>query len=312
MRLHQKSLLQTAGYGHPLYVQSLKEFGEPRELRYCRGYILERPIKDSHYSDAMGSYPLFVCQDWGQLQPDIEALNAEIVSLSLVTDPFGNYDEQLLGLCFPDVFIPFKEHFVLDMNRPLHKSISKHHQRNAHKALSRLSVERCEDPKADIDVWVNLYQQLIERHGIRGITSFSKKSFEVQLRVPGIVAFKAVHGEKVLGMILWYMQGNIAYYHLGAYEDLGYEIGASFALFWSALEYFATTCVRWLDLGAGAGLTRKNEDGLTRFKQGWSTGTKTAYFCGRILNRARYREITQSKGICETGYFPAYRTGEFS
>ena len=97
------------GYLHSKYAESLGEFGTPRKLPRCGGWILGRQIPGSPHHDAMGCYPLFVCQDWGQLQSDIEALDAEIVSLSLVTDPFGNYDEQLLGLCFPDVLIPFKE-----------------------------------------------------------------------------------------------------------------------------------------------------------------------------------------------------------
>lgn len=312
MRIRQKSFAETTGYNHPLYVQSLKEFGRPRELPFCRGYILERPIEDSNYHDAMGCYPLFTCQDWSQLNNDLEVLEGDIVSLSLVTDPFGNYDEQMLRLCFPDVLIPFKEHFVLDMSHPFHSSISKHHQRNVRKAFNRLSIERCVDPSGEIDVWVKLYHQLIGKHAIRGIASFSRESFEKQLRVPGIIAFRALHEGRVVGMILWYIQANIAYYHLGAYDNLGYEKGAAFALFWSALEHFATTGVRWLDLGAAPGLEQKEEDGLRRFKQGWSTGTKTAYFCGRIFDRASYRAITESKGIGNTKYFPAYRTGEFA
>jgi hypothetical protein len=259
----------------------------------------------------MGCYPLFTCQDWSRLNNDLESLEGDIVSLSLVTDPFGNYDEHMLRLCFPDVLIPFKEHFVLDMSRPFHLSIAKHHQRNARKALDRLAVERSEDPAGDIDIWVKLYQHLIERHAIRGIASFSRNSFEKQFSVPGIRVFKALHAGRVIGMLLWYVQGDIAYYHLGAYDEFGYEMHASFALFWDALEYFASTEVKWLDFGAGAGLEQAEGDGLRRFKRGWSTGTKTAYFCGWIFDRARYREITKAKGIKNTKYFPAYRAGEF-
>jgi hypothetical protein len=50
---------------------------------------------------------------------------------------------------------------------------------------------------------------------------------------------------------------------------------------------------------------------LSRFKRGWATGTRTAYFCGRIFDRANYREITRASGCMATDYFPAYRQGEF-
>ena len=51
-------------------------------------------------------------------------------------------------------------------------------------------------------------------------------------------------------------------------------------------------------------------DGLSRFKRGWSTGTRTAYFCGRIFDHARYSEIMSVEGGGTTDYFPAYRKGE--
>jgi len=40
------------------------------------------------------------------------------VCLSLVTDPFGDYDEAYLRQCFPDVVIEFKQHFIVDSRTP--------------------------------------------------------------------------------------------------------------------------------------------------------------------------------------------------
>ena len=93
------------GYMHPGYVESLKEFGTPRALPRCRGWILERQIPGYPYHDAMGCYPLFACQDWSQLHLDLEEVGSELVSLALVTDPFGEYDEAL------DVIHFSRQHF---------------------------------------------------------------------------------------------------------------------------------------------------------------------------------------------------------
>ena len=112
-------------------------------------------------------------------------------------------------------------------------------------------------------------------------------------------------------MTIWYVDREVAYYHLGAYSEDGYKMRASFALFWSAIELFSTRGLRWLNLGAGAGVENSGTDGLTRFKRGWSTGTRTAYFCGRILDQASYASILEAAGAPSTGYFPAYRNGEF-
>ena len=93
--------------------------GRPiRWLPASGGWLLERPIAGSDYRDAMGCYPLFVCRDWGGLAADLEPLRHELVSLALVTDPFGQYDEALLHGCF-DVVMPFKPHFVADLSQPI-------------------------------------------------------------------------------------------------------------------------------------------------------------------------------------------------
>jgi hypothetical protein len=159
---------------------------------------------------------------------------------------------------------------------------------------------------------VELYANLVERHNIKGITSFSRSSFAKQLTVPGVVAFRAVCNRATVGMLLWYVYDQVGYYHLGAFNTLGYDLRASFALFWFAIEYFTTRGLQWLNLGAGAGVKSDDKDGLSRFKRGWATGIQTAYFCGRIFDRARYLEITRAKGVTVKDYFPAYRKGEFT
>lgn len=299
------------GYLHPGYVQSLSEFGTPRKLPRSKGWILERQIPGFPYRDAMGCYPLFACQDWSQLYADLEDMGKKLISLSLVTDPFGEHDEAYLHQCFRDVVIPFKEHFVIDLSRPMDTFVCGHHRRYTRKALRQLHIERCEDPTQFINEWVDLYAALIERHNIKGILAFSELAFGKQLSVPGIVALRAVSEETTVGMLLWYVQGEVGYYHLGASSATGYELRASFAMFWSAIEYFAANGLRWLNLGAGAGVKSNGTDGLSRFKRGWSTGTRTAYFCGRIFDQARYAEIVKVKGIPTISYFPAYRKGEF-
>lgn len=299
------------GYLHPSYAQSLAEIGTPRELFHSRGWILERQIPGIPYHDAMGCYPLFVCQDWSQLHADLEDMGSELVTLSLVTDPFGDYDKKYLRRCFRNAVLPFKEHFIVDLRCPMKTFVCQHHRRYARKALRELKVEKCEDPTQFLNEWMELYANLIKRHSIRGTLVFSGSAFAKQLSVPGIVAFRAEYKETTAGMLLWYVQGEVGYYHLGAYSNLGYDMRASFALFWFAIEHFAGNGLTWLNLGAGAGVKGNGTDGLSRFKQGWSTGTRTAYFCGRIFDPAKYSEIVKIKGISVTDYFPAYRRGEF-
>lgn len=302
---------QMTGYLHPDYAASLAEFGTPRELPACGGWILERQIPGLPYRDAMGCYPIFSCRDWSQLGSDIESLKSELVSIAVLVDPFGERDYESLRECFQHVVIPYKEHFVTDLSGKMDTYISSHNRRYARKALKEVTVEQCENPGQYLDQWFQLYSGLISRHKIKGIAAFSNAVFARQLEIPGIVVFRALHKGETVGMLLWYKQNDVAYYHLGAYSDIGYELRVSFALFWKAIEHFTSDQIRWLNLGAGAGVSGVATDGLSRFKRGWSTGTRTAYFCGRILDKSRYDEIANAKDLAPTDYFPAYRDGEF-
>jgi hypothetical protein len=154
-----------------------------------------------------------------------------------------------------------------------------------------------------------LYDYLIRRHSIRGIQAFSRDSFRTMFDVPELVALRAIdRGGEYVGAQLWFQQGEVAYYHLGAANERGYRCSCSYALYDAAIEHFRGK-VRWLDLGGAAGLNEK-DDGLTRFKQGWANSTKTAFLCGRILNQRRYDELTASARAEASSFFPAYRSAE--
>jgi hypothetical protein len=172
-------------------------------------------------------------------------------------------------------------------------------------------VEPCTEPSQFLDEWLELYGNLIRRHHITGLRAFSRAAFERQLGIPGTVLLRAISGGTTIGADWYFVQGDVAYNHLAACAPAGYELGASYALKWAAIEYLAGRA-RWLDLGGGAGLATDGTDGLSLFKRGWSTGTRVAYFCGRVLDRERYESIVLARGGPPTTYFPAYRDGEFA
>ena len=302
---------EPSGYMHSGYAASLAEFGRPRELPRCGGWILERQIPGTPYRDAMGCYPLFACRDWSQLHNDLEDIRKDFITLSLVTDPFGRFDAEYLGQCFKDLAVPFKDHFLADLRLPFDTFISKHHLRYARRASQRVIVEKCLTPLDSLNDWDSLYRILIKRHRITGIRAFSRQCFARQLSIPGIVVFRATSEGETVGMLLWYAQRNHAYYHLGAFSELGYAQRASFALFIYAFEYFRMKGLEWLDLGAGAGVQDSTSSGLSSFKQGWASKTIPAYFCGRIFDHEAYLHLVSSQGKEVSHYFPAYRENEF-
>jgi hypothetical protein len=299
------------GYLHHTYSEALAAFGTPRQLHGCGGSVLLRRIPGADVEDAMGCYPLFVCRDWGSVGEDVDGLAGEAVALSLVTDPLGNYTPSELRAVFPDFCHPYKDHFVIDLHAHDATMVSAHHRRNLRRAQQEVEVEHILNPVMHATEWVALYEDLIARHHIRGIPAFSPESLVRQLRVPGLTMIRGVHQGVAAGITLWYAQDDAAYYHLGAYSEVGYVVGASFALFQRAIDHFRGR-VRWLNLGAGAGARCNGADGLTRFKRGWAGGVRTAWLCGRILDRDRYTALTAACGVGDSGYFPAYRAGEFA
>ena len=67
---------------------------------------------------------------------------------------------------------PFKQHFVVDLDRGPEEFAHPHHRRNARKALRELRVEECPAPADFLDDWVALYEVLVRRHGIRGVAAW--------------------------------------------------------------------------------------------------------------------------------------------
>ena len=243
-------------------------------------------------------------------EPDLNDLASSLVSLTVVTDPFGVGEPKRLREWFPDLVLPFKRHFIFDPARPLKSAVSPNHRYKAARALRYVTIHVCEPPHAWAATWHDLYQALVRRHGIRGVSRFSPAALARQLEVPGLVMFRAEHGHEVVSMALWYVQDEVAYYHLAASNDLGYSVRASYGLFWRSLEFFQASALTAVDLGAAAG-RQDVADGLSRFKRGWATGQRTAYLCGRIFDRLRYESITAAAGQTGSDYFPAYREGEW-
>jgi hypothetical protein len=299
------------GYLHSMYAKSLSEFGNPMFLPSSLSWVLKRNIFAFSDKDAIGCYPLFFCQHWPGLKADLKEIRNDLISLAVVTDPFGGYDEQYLRECFRDIVFPYKEHYITDLKKLPVNFIDSHHQRNVKKGLRETEIEICHEPIVLFEEWKSLYKHLIQKHNIQGMAAFSEEAFKQQLQIPGIIAFRALFQNKTVGITLWYLQDDIGYYHLGAYSDIGYQVRASYAIFWTAIKHFADCKFQWLSLGAGAGILGKSADGLNRFKKGWATGTRTAYFCGQIFDNRRYQEIVKSMSLPENvSFFPAYRYGD--
>jgi len=305
----QRTEQSVLAYGHEGYAESLAEFGRPLLLRRSGAWLLVRDIPETQSQDAMGVYPFISCHDWRGLPDDMNDLGEALTSVVAVSDPLGHYDETILRRAFCDVVIPFKSHYVANLSARVEEFVHRDHQRRSRNALARLSVMISNDASTLVSEWTDMYENLIKRHNIKGIAAFSEASFKKQARVPGALVLKALDGDKTIGMLWWFVSGDTAYYHLGAFADRGYETDASYALFMTSLKELQQRGVRVACLGGGAGLSDK-DSGLSRFKRRWTNAVRTSFLCGRILNPTDYNAVTLALGRSGSSYFPAYRQGE--
>lgn len=296
-----------AGYRSRQYAKSLSEFGDPWELPASGGWLLRRKVAGNNAWDGT-SYPLFSCSDWSLLASDLELRDGKLVSFSAVVDPFGTYSRRDLERAFPDLILPFKDHFVADLSKSIDTIISLHNRKAVARAWKRVDVEIATEPLPLLDTWITLFKHAIDKFSIRGIRRYSKQAFAMQLAMPDTsMTVARVNGVPVAAHIQILCDG-VVYAHAAAAAPLAYKVGAAHALYAAELEYFRDKA-RWIDWGGEAGLAA--DGSLASFKRGWSTGVRQSSFCGRIMDRRAYDRLSKTLTTGRTGYFPIYRAGEF-
>jgi len=223
-------------------------------------------------------------------------------AVALVTDSFGAYEEALLRASFHRV-LAFKQHFVADLTQPLETSTSANHRRNARAALRRLTVDVPANREACLDDWCALYERLAAERRIVGIRRFSAPFVRGPVSPAGPRRAAGARGRR---------HGRHA--PLAArrssraqppFRSKCPRVRAVRRLR-AALARPRALCrqVRWLHLGAGPGVTAQADDGVSSFKRGWATGTRPAYFCGRICAPERYRELVRVSGTATRATSP--------
>jgi hypothetical protein len=301
------------GYLNQRYIASLHFWGEPLWLEKAQAWLLKRSLPDSKKRpgyDLSGAYPFFRCLKPENLAISLAELESQsqALSLVLVSDPLTKAPE-LWPKIFPEICRPFKSHWGIDFSQPL--SISKHHRYYARKAQQNLQIVQLASPQSFVAEWSQLYKHLIQKHTIKGIRQFSLESFHLQLGVPGLVAFAAYQADEIVAMQLWYWEptNKVAYSHLSASSEKGYQLSASYGLYQSAIDWFQAQGVLDLDLGGETQSrnTGAKANGLGFFKQGWANIERPVWLCGKVYRPVDYDRLA---GTLQTDYFPAYRKGE--
>ncbi len=298
--------ITASGYLSRTYADAVRGTGQIIELPRSGGWLIRNDIPGTPYFDAAGPYPLFSCSDWNELPADLKNLSGTLVSIRIVTDPFGGFDEDILLDGFPHIMRRYKMHQVIDLEQEPPR-LPENHRRNLRFARDRVEIKKSIYPVELSEEWIRLYGILRHRHNISGAADFERWSLKRQLRVPGLHAWSAIYENEIAGIALWMTHNKYAYYHLAAYNTNGYSCKVSFALFDEAIGFFREQGFKAIDLGAAPGLAEDRNSGLLRFKKGWANRELPVYLCGRICDQIKYETLKAINHVSGNHFFPAYR-----
>lgn len=300
------------GYRRADYAAAVARGGEVQHLPRSGGFLIRRPVPGTMgFTDAMAPYPFLCCAGWNGLADDLAELPPDIVTVTAVTDPFADLDAEGLSACFNAMARPYKQHFTIRLDQPLESFADPRKIAYARGALRKADVECCANPGDHMEDFLRLYGVLVERHGIRGAGLMDEASLRAQAEVPGFRLFRAVRQGRTIAMVVIMERADTGYFHFILADEEGYRCSASYALVRVIADTYRQQGFRALSIGAGAGAFGSGDDGLTAFKRAWSSGSRTAFLCGHIRDRAAYDSLTAAKGQAATSYFPAYRAGEY-
>lgn len=254
--------------------------------------------------DAIGIYPIEILSPSADVKSGLSFLWGQgLVSVILILDDFHRPSMDVLTNSF-SVCRKFKNHYIFDPHqRPV--TYDKHHRyelRQAHKAVRTQVISLAEH----MNDWLSLYASLSSRHNLSGSHIFPIEHLNALSQMDNVVAFGAFIDNQLVSCHIWVEYEGYAHSHLAASNDQGYASRAAYALNDFALHYFKDHTI--VNFGGGAGINDEN-NGLSKFKKGFSNKEVDALICGKILDQKRYDELIVLNGVsAKTNFFPAYRS----
>ncbi len=288
-------------YNSKIYAECFSELGEIYALKKSGVFCLKLPNQFTPYYDLSYCYPFITPNNCNNLIQDLIE-ETEFQCFYGVLNPWIEFNNSYE---FFDRAFRYKFHYFVELDeKNIWDKLHSTHKRKIKSSLKHIKVT-IEKPENVAEKWVELYENLIKKHNIKGLTKFSPSILKKFLLVPGSKIYSAYVQGDLSGLAVFYELNSIVYYHLAAYSDKAYQVSASYGLFWEAINNFRE---KFSILHLGGVSDSGNTDGLKFFKAGWGSNTIPVYFLAKILNRAKFTEtvcISKSEHIKD--FFPPYR-----
>ena len=293
-------------YATERYAASLQHWGTSIDVPEWGTSVIVRSFLQKH-KDAAGPYPLCMLSAEADIPAGLERLKRMgLVSVVLVVDSAVFNDQPELGRYF-DMVSPFKSHFIYQRSEAPFQ-YSSHHRYEVKFATKRVEV-RPFDPKNDMTEWIGLYSSLVERHQLVGLHAFPTSSLEICASLDGFFGLAAWIDDNMVSCHLWVQHGDRAHSHLAASNTQGYTSRAAYALNDAMINSQWAKNLSELNFGGGAGTGNDPDDGLSKFKRGFSNRIDRSYICGKVLDLDKYLALSQAtKNTTTAAFFPAYRS----
>jgi len=296
------------GYESSEYASAFASFGTVLTLPQSQLRLIKRRITHDAF-DLIGLYPYSMCNSVLAINGDHDQAvlrQTGAVALSFVLSPFDATHAEQSSRDW-DCMKRFKSHFVIDFETAWKKQISKKTRYYANKGQRLHEIEPIAVDADVANTFHRLYQSTVQRHSITGVQNFSIASLHRQMTTPGAFVLRASVGDKTSGMIICMINSDHANYHLVAVADEFRDQSTNHALLLAAADRCASQGVKFLNLGGGAGTATDDSDGLFRFKRKWTPLSLHTSLFGRILDRKKYRSLSQFTRTTSSTFFPSYR-----
>ena len=186
--------------------------------------------------------------------------------------------------CF-DISFKDREVVYLDLNK------SEEDRWLDYSSKIRTIIRRCykdlvvEDTN-DIDTFMSIYYETMEKNNARGFYFFDRTYFEKLLNIEGVKLLQVKLNDVVIAMSFFMLGDEIAHYHLSANKSEYLKYNANYLILEEGFKLAKNNGCKYFLLGGGR--TPKEDDNLFKFKSKFSKMTKGFYLAGNIYNKDIY------------------------
>lgn len=143
----------------------------------------------------------------------------------------------------------------------------------------------------DIDRFMDLYGQTMEKNRADHFYYFTRAYFEQLLRISGVRLCRVELENECPAMGIFMCTDGIAHYHLSANSPSRMKLNANYFLLDEAFEEARGWGAGYFLLGGGR--TNAPDDSLLMFKRKFSGETRPFYIAGIVHNRGKYVEYAE-------------------